>query len=256
MPIDAVPLWAGFILTVLLLVLAVEVGRRIGLPRSASAEPRLSISSTVGASLGLLSFMLAFTFGIASGRFETRKRLVLEEANAIGTTYLRAKMLPAPAGPESMRLLRAYAQVRAGAVGRGALALREAIARSEELHDSLWAQAVVLGEANPGSIVTGLYIQSLNEVIDLHSARLGAGERNRIQPTIWLGLYFMALIALGCVGYENGLTTPRRNPAATSVLAFIFASVFLLIVDLDRPTQGLFKVSQRFNIELSEKLNR
>lgn len=139
----------------------------------------------VGSILGLLAFLLAFTFGLAAARFEARRQTVLEEANAIGTTYLRARLLPDPERTESAKLLREYVDVRLpdSRQKNTSQAITQAITRSEELQEQLWSQAIAAAEKKP-TVVTGLFVQSLNEVIDLHAKRTLVGGRSRIPISI------------------------------------------------------------------------
>jgi hypothetical protein len=96
-PLDFLPLWGLFATTVGVVLLAVEAGFRLGRWRHQRSEQEKEppVGAMVGAILGLLAFPLAFTFGLAASRFDTRRELVLDEANAIGRTYLRAALLPA-----------------------------------------------------------------------------------------------------------------------------------------------------------------
>ena len=95
---DALPLWAFFIVTVLLALLCVEGGFRFGKHhrKAAPNDNEAAVGSMVGSTLSLLAFLLTFTFGIAAARFDDRRTLVLEEANAIGTTFSRADLLEEP----------------------------------------------------------------------------------------------------------------------------------------------------------------
>jgi hypothetical protein len=208
------------------------------------------VGAIVAAGLGLLAFLLAFTFGMAASRFDTRRGLVLDEANAIGTTYLRAALLPEPHRTEIRTLLRDYVDLRLEAVQPGmSVPARE---RSEELQSRLWAQAVVVAEKQPTPI-TGLFIQSLNEVIDLHAKRVTMGLRNRIPLTIWVALYSTAILAMAGVGYYSGLSSTTRS-LATLALAIAFSGILCLIADLDRPQEGLLKVSQQAMVDLRKSL--
>src|SRR4030095_4110003 len=140
--LDPFPLWTILPLTVVLALLSVELGYRLAryrLQRS-QGDPESPLGGTVGATLGLLAFMLAFTFGLAGSRFEDRRQILLSEANAIGTTYLRAAMLPEPMRTEAQNLLREYVDLRLEAVQQPGK-LQQAIARSEELHNQLWSLA-------------------------------------------------------------------------------------------------------------------
>ena len=254
--LDQFPLWAAFVSTAAVFLLAVEVGFRIGSYRRSRREDdqKSQVGSVMAASLGLLAFFLAFTFGIASSRFDDRKKLVLEEANTIGTTYLRADLLPEPHRTEIQTLLREYVELRAGAVGAGFETIQRGIARSEELHQLLWAQAVALAEKNASPVVTALFIQSLNAVIDLHTARVTVGLRNRIPASIWVTLYFVAFLSMAVMGYHAGLTG-TRSLAANLALVCAFSAVMVLITDLERVDQKLFNVSQQAMIDLESKLS-
>jgi hypothetical protein len=251
-PLDWLPLWGLFATSVVLILLAVEAGFRLGSwrQRRPEHERETPVGAMVGAILGLLAFLLAFTFGMAASRFETRRELVLDEANAIGTTYLRAALLPEPHSTEVRALLREYVDLRLAAVQPGMTV--PALERSEEVQGRLWAQAVVAGGKHPTPI-TGLFIQSLNEVIDLHAKRVTMGIRNRIPVTIWGSLYFIAILAMTGVGYHAGLTSTSR-PLASLALAVTFSGVLWLIADLDRPQDGLLKVSQQAMIDLRKSL--
>jgi hypothetical protein len=251
-PLDYVPLWALFGTTVVLIFLAVEAGYRVGRwrQRRAEHERETPVGAIVAAILGLLAFLLAFTFGMAASRFEIRRELVLEEANAIGTTYLRAALVPEPHRTEIRTLLRDYVDLRLGGIEPGMAA--PALARSEELQGRLWAQAVIVAEKNPTPI-TGLFIQSLNEVSDLHAKRVTMGIRNRIPIPIWGALYFTAILVMLGVGYHEGLTSTTRT-LATPVLVVTFSVVLWLLADLDRPHEGFIKVSQQAMIDLRKSM--
>jgi hypothetical protein len=252
-PLDALPLWGLFMAILLLVLLAVEGGYRLGKCRRSRSEQEKEapVGAMVGATLGLLAFMLAFTFGLAAARFDTRRQVLLDEANAIGTTYLRAGMLPDRR--EAIRaLLRDYVETRLEAVRSGKIA--EGIRRSEHLQDQLWAEAVAVGENNPTSIVVGLFVQSLNEVIDLHAKRVTAGLRNRIPGAIWVALFAVAVLSLAAMGYHAGLVGAGRSLAVLAV-AFTFSTIIGLIADLDRPQEGVLKVSQQALIDLRQSMN-
>lgn len=251
-PLDLVPLWGLFLAIMLVVMLSVECGYRAGKYRRSRSEDEKEapVGAMVGATLGLLAFMLAFTFGMAASRFDTRKQVLLEEANAIGTTYLRAAMLP-DRRDEIRVLLRQYVDARLDAVQSGKLV--ESIRRSENLQEQLWAHAVALGENNPTSIAVGLFVQSLNEVIDLHTKRVTAGLRNRIPGAIWLVLFAVAVVSLAAMGYHAGLSRTIRSPAELAV-AFTFSAVIGLIADLDRPQEGALVVSQQALVDLRESM--
>jgi membrane protease YdiL (CAAX protease family) len=246
-PLDILPFWAVFVVTVLLILFAGDSGYRFGRYRRAHVEDEKEapVGAMVSAALALLAFMLAITFSIAATRFDDRRSLVLQEANSAGTTYLRAGMLP-ERGPELRALLREYVDIRI-AVAQGQLEFGEARRRSEDLQTRMWAHATAVATAHPNSIVAGLFVQTLNELIDLHSMRLAA-LRARIPLPIWFVMGSMALIGFAAMGYSTGLSRTRRSPAAIAV-ALCFALVMVLIVDLDRPYEGLLRTSQQALID-------
>jgi len=205
----------------------------------------------VGATLGLLAFILAFTFGLAAARFDTRRQVLLDEVNAIGTTYLRAGMLP-DRRDGIQALLREYVDTRLEALRSGNIAA--GVRQSENIQSQLWAHATAVGEKNPNSIVVGLFIQSLNDVIDLHAKRVQAGLRSRIPGAIWVGLFAVAALSLATMGYHAGMVGTRRSLAILAV-AFTFSVVIELIADLDRPQEGILKVSQQALLDLQRSMN-
>ena len=252
-PIDALPLWALFIFILLVVLLSVEFGYRLGKYRRSrqEQEKEAPVGTMVGATLGLLAFILAFTFGLAAARFDARRQVLLDEANAIGTTYLRAGMLPEQ-GEEIRGLLRDYVAARLEGVQAGKLA--EGIRRSENIQQKVWTEAEAVGQKNPNSIVVGLFVQSLNEMIDLHAKRVQAAVRSRIPGPIWLSLFAVAVLSLAGMGYFEGLTGTRRSLAVIAV-AIAFSVVIELIADLDRPQEGVLRVSQQALLDLQRSMN-
>jgi len=252
-PIDALPLWGLFAVILIVVLLSVEGGYRLGKYRRGrhEQEKEAPLGTMVGATLGLLAFILAFTFGLAAARFDARRQVLLNEANAIGTTYLRAGMLP-ERGEQIRGLLRDYVGVRLEAVRSGNVA--EGIRRSEDIQQQVWSDAENLGLKNPNSIVVGLFVQSLNQMIDLHAERLQAGLRSRIPGAIWLGLFAVAALSLAAMGYHAGLSGTRRSLAIVAV-AVTFSVVIELIADLDRPKEGVLRVSQQALTDVQRSMN-
>lgn len=250
--IDLLPLWLILPLTIVVALLSVELGYRVARygQRHSLEEKESPVGGMVGATLGLLAFMLAFTFGLAGSRFEDRRQVLLSESNAIGTTYLRAAMLPEPMRTETQNLLREYVDVRLEAVQTGKL--DQGLTRSEELHTRLWSQAVAVAEKDR-SPITGLFVQSLNEVIDLHAKRVMAGLRSRVPGVIWIVLYALAVLAMTMMGYHSGLAHSRRSIAVIALILG-FSAVLYLIADLDRPGQGTLRVSQQAMLDLRRSM--
>jgi hypothetical protein len=133
--------------------------------------------------------------------------------------------------------------------------LTEAITRSEELHESLWTQAAEAAKNKDGNpVMTSLFVQSLNETIDLHAKRIMVGMRSRIPMSIWVGLCGLALLSMIGVGYQAGLSATRRSPAMLG-LVLAFAGVLFLIADLDRSQDGFLIVSQQAMVDLQKSMH-
>jgi hypothetical protein len=252
-PLDALPLWGVFVAILIVVLLSVECGYRLGRYRRNrhEQEKETPVGTMVGATLGLLAFILAFTFGLAAARFDTRRQVLLDEANAIGTTYLRAGMLP-ERREEIRALLRNYVDTRLEAVRSGNIA--EGMRQSENIQNDVWTHAIAVGEKNPNSIVVGLFVQSLNDMIDLHAKRVQASLRSRIPGAIWIGLFAVAALSLATMGYHAGMVGTRRSLAILAV-ALTFSVVIELIADLDRPQEGILKVSQHALLDLQRSMN-
>ena len=252
-PLDSIPLWAVFGLTIVGILLSVELGYRTGLwrRRASAQEKEAPVGAMVAAQLGLLAFLLAFTFGFAASRYADRREVLLDESNAIGTAFLRTAMIPDPHPTEIRRLLREYVAVRIAAVEHGFI--DEAIRQSEELHVRLWSETVAAANKDPRSIPLGLFIQALNDVINLHAKRLQVSLRTRVPGTLWGVLAAVTALSFFAMGYLGGLAGTSRSPAVL-VIALTFAATTWMIADLDRPSDGLLKVSQRPMIELQQSM--
>jgi hypothetical protein len=251
--LDVLPAWAVFVATVAMCWLAVEGGRLAGRlrVRVGAQEKSDSVAALHGSILALLAFILAFTFGMAANRFDARKKLVLAEANAIGTCYLRAELLPSPFDTEMRALLLEYVDARLDAVQPDKL--ESALARAEELHALLWSQTVQVSREVPGSYGFVLFAQSLNEVIDLHEKRVVASIYDRLPGGVWGVLYAVAIIAMLATGYHLALTDSRRSLTSVA-LAVAFSMVIALIVDLDRPQSGALRVGQQSMVDVQESM--
>lgn len=253
--IDSLPILLVYALIVVIALGATEIGFQVGrywTRRTGRKQESSPSSGIIAATLGLLAFILAFTTGIALNRFDNRRALVLEEANAIGTTYLRAGYLDEPVDSESRSLLAEYVDVRLQAVVPDQL--EAAIQRSEEIQGQLWTMAETLAKAQPDSDVLAIYIESLNQMIDVHTKRLVAVEASRLPSPLWAEILLMTLLVMFLVGVGNGFDG-RRNLLALTILALVFGAVILIIVDLDRTQGGFLKVSQQALIDLQRQLS-
>ncbi len=247
-PLDALPLWALALAVSLLLWLAVECGYRVGRWRHANTpdERDQPVGAMVASILGLLALVLAFTFSLAASRFEAPGKRLWKRPTQSARPFC-ARLLSEPQRTETENLLREYVEVRIRGVIEGKA--EELISRSEKIHDLLWQQATAAAEKNPNSIINGVYIQSLNNVIDLHAKRVMVGLRSRIPLVIWGGLFALTMLGMSSVGYQSGLSTTRRSPAMLG-LVLAFSLVLSLVADLDRGQEGLLRVSQQSLIDV------
>jgi hypothetical protein len=239
------------------LLLAGEGGFRFGRRRRARGDEQTRSQTTTiqGAVLGLLGLLLGFTFAMAVSRFDNRKQLMVDEANALGTASLRAQLLPDQA-KEVITLLQRYVDVRLEMTRAdpASPSMNELTQRMTQLQDLLWAQAVTATRKDQRAVSTGLFVQSLNDVIDIAGKRDAALE-NHVPESVVLVLGFFAVLCVGVVGYECGLAGGR--PVFPIVaLSVLIAVVVLLIVDLDRPRRGLIRVSEQSLLGVKQTLDR
>ena len=251
-PLDAIPLGLFVLLFILLTFACYEIGYRLGSrsTRRGDADDGGSTGVLVGSILALMAFLLGVTMGMAGDRFDTRRGLVLEEANAIGTTYLRAGYLPEPQSTELQELLREYVPLRIATDDEDQLQAN--IDRSVELQGEMWALAEDVAREE-GNDVNALFIESLNDTIDLHAKRVTAGIYGRVPATILWLLIVGSALSLGLVGYSAGLAG-KRSPVIASVLVFSMGAVLALVIDLDRPVDGFITTNQAPLIQLQESI--
>jgi len=239
-----------------LMVAACEVGFRIGRnPNLLSSEGAGSQISTIEVGiLGVLGLLLGFTMSMAVTRFEVRKQLVLEEANAIGTAHLRTLLLPAVEGKEIADLLRAYTDLRLAPEHGGDIFEQISNARQESarLQAAFWRRAVDYGQKDPNPVRVGLLLQSLNEVIDLDGARWMA-FRNHVPETVIYVIAVVSLLAAIVVGYAFGMGRLRQF-FSIGVLSFAITLVLIVIIDLDKPRTGFIRVSQQPLLDLQQQI--
>jgi hypothetical protein len=241
--LDTYSLLTIFVVAFAVMLASCEIGR--WLAAQAVGKRAGTISTLESAIFGLLALMIGFTFALALSRFEARRDAVLNEANAIGTTALRARLLPEPHRTETLKFLQEYVNVRLD-ITRGpvsATELNSAIERSNAIQEALWRQAMTVAAKDNGMVPTGLFIQTLNEMIDNQEKRLTA-LRNRVPNIALLALFVLAGIGSGFAGYANGLEN-RHSRIPNFIAVLVLSGVILLILDLDRPGTGFFEVSQQ-----------
>lgn len=233
---------------VLILLIVLMVGGSIGLGvgvgrvlRTDETERRESVGVVQGALLGLVGLLLAFGLSMAVARYDARRAVVVQEANSIGTTYLRAQMLPEPTRTESMQLLREYTDLAialADAVPDGEVFDRTAM-DMETIQQDLWRLAGDAVVADPTGTAPRLYVETLNDTIDRHTDRV-ASLRNRVPGTVMLIELIGSAVALGVLALYLSLL---GRGLTTSLLTGVFVVLILFVsFDLDRPQRGFITV--------------
>lgn len=230
------------ILLLLLLLVSDEIGFRAGLWSKArnDKDAGTQIGAVQGAVLGLLGLLLAFSFSAAGARFLERQDLIVQEANAIGTAYLRADLLDDEPAALLRGSLHRYTDHRIETSGHLRQGLPpEAAAQIEKLHNGIWTAARDGVKARPEAALSVL--PPVNEVIDLHTLRIAAGKKHI--PGLVLGLLVAcSALAIGTIGYGCGLGGNRRVPLTWSLALLVTGSLWVTI-DLDHPRGGLLQIS-------------
>jgi hypothetical protein len=194
-----------------------------------------------GALLGLVGLLLAFGLSLAVSRYEDRRANIVSEANAIGTTYLRAQTLPEPIRSRSLDLLIRYTQsaIRLSELVPGSAEAQAAAALEERIQRQLWALAGEALDAAPTASAPRLYVETLNEMIDDETVRVAA-LGNRVPTAVLVLAVLGSAIALGLLAAY--LAIAGRGVIAVVLASALIAFLLLVTADLDRPTRGMIRV--------------
>ncbi|MFA5206055.1 MAG: DUF4239 domain-containing protein [Lentisphaeria bacterium] len=234
---------AGLFVAMLLLA---EVGRRIGIARLARDPDGLAkgIGTAEGTVFALLGLLIAFTFSGAGSRFEGRRHLVTEEANAVGTAYLRLDLLPAAAQPELRDLFRRYVDLRTATYQQVNQDLAAALAKlteTEALQGEIWARAVAaVRQPEAPAAAAMLLLPALNAMIDITTTRKAASQ-NHPPPVVFVLLIGLSLMGALLVGYDVAGNQGRTWLHTVAFAAIMSLSVYV-ILDLEYPRLGLIRV--------------
>jgi len=245
--LDQVPLAAVPAVLVVIFFLASEFGyrlhRRFG--GAGSAEDESQVLSTA---LLVLALLLGFTFSMALGRYDERRQLVVQEANDIGTAWLRAGLVPAPHGPALQQALGRYAQLRQTSPLPSET---EKLATAARLRDAVWNRAVQAQAMLDGARAASL-VAAVNAVIDTGTTR-EKSVAARVPGEVMILLVFFASVACFLLGYVLA-AHGHRHRFVTGVLFVLMALTVMLILDLDRPADGAILVDQSALQELAAQL--
>ncbi|OEO29093.1 hypothetical protein VW23_002555 [Devosia insulae DS-56] len=240
--VDDIPIYLLLLLILLSLAAAALLGYRLrrimGLGSANGSDGQEAY--IVSAVLGLLALLMGFTLSLSLDRFETRRALVLVEANAIGTAYLRTQLLAEPHRGRLSRLIVDYLDNRLGLVGLADAELEARSTHNDQLLADLWAAAAAAFDTIRVYDFSTAYLDSINAVIDTDTSRQTARDA-RVPVEVFALLLLFTLAASAILGFV--LVGPRRQVAA-GMLLLLLALALLLMLDIDRPSLGLVKESQ------------
>ncbi|MQA90804.1 MAG: hypothetical protein GEU90_11285 [Gemmatimonas sp.] len=244
----------GAVVVVLLVGLAVAyligiAARRIHIRLAAnSGELDGREGQIIAAVLGLLALLLGFTFSLAVDRFENRRLLVLDEANAISTAYLRAQLLDEPYRQGISQLLIDYAKNRVelgGPYGNS-----QELVASDSMLVELWRETVVAFPTIEPPSFAAQFVGSINEIVDLDAARK-AGREAKVPTSVFVVLIFFLCVASAVLGY---MSTGIWTRIVSGSLFLLLTLALLLVIDIDRPLKGSIKESQKPMVDLEQFL--
>jgi hypothetical protein len=252
------PIWIIAVLLVAMTISA-ELGFRLGrhwYPRSDDAR-RGHFGSILGSLLGLLALLLSFTFAMSASRYDIRRQLVLADANALEGLYLQSSLLPDGARQAFKQLLRQYVDLRSKvALLRRNASFAEAAemsTQSEVLHAQMWKVVQENVAANPPVKSVDAMLKGLIDALSIHRARMFAWESRVPDSIIWL-LLFGCIAGVSAIGLAGGLGNHRGLPARIIVTLLLCATIYV-ILDLDRPREGLIYISQSPMLHLQQILD-
>ena len=211
---------------------------------------RAPVGAITGAAFALLAFLLAFTFQIAAGRYDARKKLLLDEVTNIRTTYLRAEFLPEPIKTDTRKLLLEYVDIRVE-FAKDASGIDYLLSRSSQILDSLWINTSLLTKTSLSPAIFSLFATSVNNLVDNFNQRVTVNLEYRIPRIIFLSLFFVTFFCMLALGYQFGISG-KGDIKIFVILALTFATVMFLILVLDNP--GLSRINQKPLLTLHQQL--
>jgi len=246
-----------FVGTLFLGMLAcLEIGRKMG-KSAAVAVGKEGLGVIEGAMFALLGLLVAFTFSGAASRFEGRRHLIVEEANDIGTAYLRVDLLPPDAQPEIRDLFRRYVDSRLDTYRRAQdrAGLIQELAKSQQLQAEIWRKSVAAASRTSTPAASMLLLPALNAMIDITTTRAAATE-NHPPNVIFAMLGVIALATSLMAGFEMGGARQRSWLHIAGYALILSISVYV-ILDLEFPRMGLIRVDafDHFLVDVRSTMN-
>jgi hypothetical protein len=245
---DSIPIGVLFAATVIIMAGAIELGFRAGNthPEQSKKDKEKITSHNATAILGMLGFILVFTFGIVYSRYDSKKELVREEANMIRTVFLRSDFLQEQDKQETVTFLKKYVDLRLEAVNiHEPEKIQELLKESGMIQRKIWDMTVVNARKNMDSHFGALYIEALNEMINQQYLRLAVALQARIPTVILVMLFSLVVLGMFSVGYQVSVAGSSRRSWLTPVMIITFSMIITLIASLDRPNSSVLPVTQQ-----------
>ena len=254
--VNSIPTWLLFFIVFIVGLLCTQWGAYVARQRELKGikDKESPGGTVVAAMLGLLAFMLGFTFSTTSERYASRKALVVQQAQALNTCYLRTSFIPVKQQQESRRLLRGYLDVLVGT--RNPAIIEANLHKLETFNTQLWDLAASLAGDSIDSELRSLYIGSVNDVVEVFIERKTVALVFRIHSTIWMVLFLLYILGMFVVGTESSNPKTRRIYYVPIMCASI-ALVVALIADMDASNRiGRFGANQQPLIDVQKMINQ
>ena len=250
---DSLPIGVLFAAIIILITCAIELGYKAGdtHPENSKKDKEKITSSNSAAILGILGFILVFTFGIVYSRYDKKKELVREEANDIRTAWLRSDFLQEQDRRETQVLLKKYVDLRIEIVNvKDEAKIPQIINESSVIQHQLWNITSLNPRKDMNSQLGALYTVSLNDMINKQALRVSVGLQTRIPTVILAVLFLLVVLGMFGVGYQASIAGSSRRSWLTPIMVLTFSLMITLVVALDRPNSDLMPVPQQPLIDL------
>ncbi len=248
------PLWAIYIIIVFFIILSVRGGITYANWRKKHVkhEDSTAISTLVGSTLGLLAFILAFTFSLSSSRFDARKHFLLEEVNSIETTWLRAGLIEQPFSGQLRNAIVEYTEARIWHTENLDRA-QVAIDKSIKIQNQIWSLITEMNNQNIGKDrINALLIEAVNDMFDNQNRRVSKALIDRIPNLIWVALFSLIILAMFEVGYLLG-KSEKSNWVLVLALSMSFSIIIIIIIDLDS-SKGFTSLNHQSLFDMYERI--
>lgn len=248
------PLWVIYIIIVILIILSIRGGIAFANWRKKhhKHDDETAINTLTGATLGLLTFILAFTFSLSSSRFDARKQFLLEEVNSIETSWLRAGLMEKPFSDQLQSALVKYTEVRFWSIDNPNKQ-KETIAKSEKIQNQIWSLITEMNQLNIGKDrINALLIEAVNDMFDYQTKRISKAMIDRTPTMIWIALYALIIIAMFEVGYLLG-KSDKSNWALILALSMSFSVIITIIIDLDS-SKGFITLNHQAMYDMYDRI--